>query len=805
MDFQPQPVCFVCLGDTRNNNLFSSLHNHKQKTSTDFDQFQLYVKFLQFAKNHLKIPSTTLDPLLLITDNGGKIFCETCEKLVSHIIYNSYLELLQAQLRLSSKLGELGKLLQSCNNNSQKLERIESLKTNLRISKPDSHCLQKVHQLLTHKCKESCQEFQPQVLLTRNDNDQLPVPVSFNNIDSGQEKDEEERNISNAESQGDSPIKKFTVIILNKPDIKEENLSDRNDDEFSADDDDGQDREDSVPGSPINCLNDKDEEKDGTSENNSRTNGENEARCGVKVADDDGGSDYQCCFCWRSFDDARELQPHIKGLHAKASRVKSEGFVCEVKECGQHFPTHLELNTHLSTHSEAVKFCKVCGWGFIDENLLELHELVHVKPVKKVGMKIPKVFCPASKCTSGPGFASISKLQAHYNVHHGISFKLHKCPVSDCSFESAWYSAVAKHKRRRHSHMVGSQKPKADSDEKLKKSKLEDTQCVPCGKTFKTKPGISSHLARWHTTMECNICKEPFNGSVALSKHVNEAHPQQLEEGEKETKIIQKKFPCEKCEKLFATRRQLATHFRNCHSEKRYECKVCHEMFRSRTSLSSHRLKRHVVKSVLCPHSHCASRFVNEDTLRMHLVKMHPTNEPDIISGHECSTCHKRFLTLEKLKYHLSNNHVEKPQECQVCHKKFKTRRLLRRHATQIHDVNRKTSWLRKEKLVKECPHCPQPQRFENLRLLQYHICKCHPDAPENLKCSTCGIKMPGFRRKEMKMHQLTHLSKEERRVEGKVFECHVCGVELLSSNAHKKHVKNHEDEAKYFNLPIIL
>jgi len=59
---------------------------------------------------------------------------------------------------------------------------------------------------------------------------------------------------------------------------------------------------------------------------------------------------------------------------------------CEVEGCMVQFKTHLELNAHLKIHSEAIKFCKICDFGFINENLLKLHQLLHIKATKeKIG------------------------------------------------------------------------------------------------------------------------------------------------------------------------------------------------------------------------------------------------------------------------------------------------------------------------------------------------------------------------------------------------------------------------------------
>jgi len=143
-------ICIVCL--TKIPVRFSNI--------PDFDTYskrqanKLRTKFLKFVNNYLKIPTTGFN-----SDKGTerKLFCTTCEAVVGQVC-DLYLEYLDVELRLSDKLGLLGRLLES----SQPVERnaltlincVESLSNQLGIKGTTSPIYQ-LRSLLTSKCNSS--------------------------------------------------------------------------------------------------------------------------------------------------------------------------------------------------------------------------------------------------------------------------------------------------------------------------------------------------------------------------------------------------------------------------------------------------------------------------------------------------------------------------------------------------------------------------------------------------------------------------------------------------------------------------
>jgi len=94
-------ICFVCLAPITPFNTVDGVENRRYK--------ELYNNFLHFAKHFLKIPTASC--LLATVNNARNSFCQGCTKVIKNIS-ESYLELVQAKLRLSTKLSKLGGLLE---------------------------------------------------------------------------------------------------------------------------------------------------------------------------------------------------------------------------------------------------------------------------------------------------------------------------------------------------------------------------------------------------------------------------------------------------------------------------------------------------------------------------------------------------------------------------------------------------------------------------------------------------------------------------------------------------------------------
>jgi len=94
-------ICFVCLSPILDLNDDGDEANKKN--------VDLYKKFLQFTTDYLKIETATRFLEAVISARSS--FCVSCKQVVQNVC-EYYLELVQAKLRLSTKLAQLGGLFE---------------------------------------------------------------------------------------------------------------------------------------------------------------------------------------------------------------------------------------------------------------------------------------------------------------------------------------------------------------------------------------------------------------------------------------------------------------------------------------------------------------------------------------------------------------------------------------------------------------------------------------------------------------------------------------------------------------------
>jgi len=108
--------CFVCFRTINLDNPSTSF-----RTTTVYRGGDVKSKFFYFARNYLgfstsylsdKSASELFDEYLNEERSNELVFCGECEKVVGAVC-QEYRELLAVQLRLWSKLGELGKMIEN--------------------------------------------------------------------------------------------------------------------------------------------------------------------------------------------------------------------------------------------------------------------------------------------------------------------------------------------------------------------------------------------------------------------------------------------------------------------------------------------------------------------------------------------------------------------------------------------------------------------------------------------------------------------------------------------------------------------
>ncbi len=208
------------------------------------------------------------------------------------------------------------------------------------------------------------------------------------------------------------------------------------------------------------------------------------------------------------------------------------------------------------------------------------------------------------------------------------------------------------------------------------------------------------------SSFECSLCSKTYKNSINLKEHVITKH------GNEE-------HPCEKCGKVFSSRKRKRTHEENFHIEAKFECTQCDVVSKNNSNLTKHiqvkhdpngnlsaeficsfencgktfttirylknHEKSHQDRSIECPH--CSKTYANPYALKSHVNRVH-----DKMKKVSCALCEKNFLTNQEKKSHMDlvhrkeNDHAVKSHKCEFCSSSFYTPKKLKTHVERVHE-----------------------------------------------------------------------------------------------------------------------
>uniref|UniRef100_A0A336KUF1 CSON014099 protein n=1 Tax=Culicoides sonorensis TaxID=179676 RepID=A0A336KUF1_CULSO len=197
-------------------------------------------------------------------------------------------------------------------------------------------------------------------------------------------------------------------------------------------------------------------------------------------------------------------------------------------------------------------------------------------------------------------------------------------------------------------------------------------RCDHCDKTFTLKESLRRHLIRFHFHyLATNICSE-CNPQKFFAKRT------QYYEHQKIVHSREEKQKCPQCEKLFKTK-SLKQHLNSVHDpkeniiEKRYNCEFCGKIFSSMKTLNKHH-KSHLSSSER-PYKCkiCGKGFNQQYTLKSHET-VHSGVKP-----YNCEQCGKKFAHKQTFRDH-ARTHTGDGFTCDVCKKIIYDSKNFRRH-----------------------------------------------------------------------------------------------------------------------------
>ena len=341
----------------------------------------------------------------------------------------------------------------------------------------------------------------------------------------------------------------------------------------------------------------------------------------------------QCELCDKSFNSKQFLSIHFRRVHKK-----EKNFTCDT--CQKTFFAMTDYRRHTNTHqSEKLYNCDFCGKGFSQPIALIVHKSTH----------LGKGNHNCELCDKA--FHSKARLDSHkLSLHDKTSYECDRC------------NKILKSKKSLSYHI------------KYVHEKVKQFKCHLCEYESARNEDLKIHIFGVHEKMrrlKCDFCDLRFNSRNTLNTHTRAIH-------------LGEKDECKYCNELFSPTHILqhqkkCTANESYHNEK-FKCDICNsdKTYASEKSLKVHQKQQHreAIKSYPC--NSCEKSFATEGQANKHVKDVHTE---DSIS---CTNCNKSMRPISlplHLKTCTSQKSKEEKVECVNCHLMLSLDHLKRKHS----------------------------------------------------------------------------------------------------------------------------
>ncbi|XP_014208851.1 zinc finger protein Xfin isoform X2 [Copidosoma floridanum] len=217
-----------------------------------------------------------------------------------------------------------------------------------------------------------------------------------------------------------------------------------------------------------------------------------------------------------------------------------------------------------------------------------------------------------------------------------------------CEFTSSHRATLNAHTRRKHPGFI------QPTPERQRKQPAPETMCEQCDFKTNDKRKMLMHVERKHSTepkYPCETCGKKFKTKVDLSSHVRFQH-------------IRIPAVCDVCGKICYNSNALHVHQKREHYLPEFECHICHRRMVTQENLDDHILRQHEQRNKYqC--ELCGKVFTQPSKLKQHLMT-HTGERP-----HTCQLCGKAFARRAVYRQHLLIHTGKRPYVCDICGKAF--------------------------------------------------------------------------------------------------------------------------------------
>lgn len=310
-----------------------------------------------------------------------------------------------------------------------------------------------------------------------------------------------------------------------------------------------------------------------------------------------------CNQCAQSFASESLLMAHWE-LHN--NRSEQELFHCD--ECGKEFPYAYLLRQHKRNHSP--RQCPICNETFILTYTLHAHMLSHSWNMSEVveqstdplstspNIDQEKIITPpvSPSLTNTSPISPISINASNMSSNSNISLPI--CRIYD-----------------RNPIIIGQMSPNSQPLpqmlEPISSTNERNYRCDKCGELFKSKDDLELH-GQTHLInikFECPDCHKVFPSRPAFRTHQNANCSKLFDTNAGTLQSIQKQIG----NTMFTKRAE---------SSRLYQCRLCHKKFISQKFLTDH-FRTHVRATQMPQCKYCKVVFANIHTLKRHTALKH--------------------------------------------------------------------------------------------------------------------------------------------------------------------------------------